>query len=52
MDGWLGASIAATKNIAISNGGLNYGVASSSSSSRDASIDQPAPINKIGKEYV
>ncbi|MGJ8714480.1 MAG: DUF11 domain-containing protein [Maribacter stanieri] len=52
IDGWLGASIVSTKNIAISNGGLNYGVVSSSSSSRDAGIDQPVPENKLGKEYV
>ncbi len=52
IDGWLGASIVSTKDIAISNGGLNYGVVSSSSGSRDAGIDQPVPINKIGKEYV
>lgn len=52
IDGWLGASIAATKNIAISNGGLNYGVVASSSGSRDAGIDQPVPENKLGKEYV
>ncbi len=52
IDGWLGASIDATKNIAISNGGLNYGVVASSSGSRDAGIDQPVPENKLGKEYV
>ena len=52
IDGWLGASIASTKNIAISNGGLNYGVVASSSGSRDAGIDQPVPENKLGKEYV
>lgn len=52
IDGWLGASIVSTKNIAISNGGLNYGVVSSSSGSRDAGIDQPVPENKLGKEYV
>lgn len=52
IDGWLGASISADKNIAISNGGLNYGVSNTSKSSRDAGIDQPVPQNKIGKEYV
>ncbi|SDF28932.1 gliding motility-associated C-terminal domain-containing protein [Cellulophaga baltica] len=52
IDGWLGASIEATKNIAISNGGLNYGVVASSPGSRDAGIDQPVPENKLGKDYV
>jgi uncharacterized repeat protein (TIGR01451 family) len=51
-DGWLGASIQSTKDIVISNGGLNYGVVSTSTGSRDAGIDQPVPENKLGKEYV
>ncbi len=51
-DGWLGASIVASRDIVISNGGLNYGVVASSSGSRDAGIDQPVPENRIGKEYV
>lgn len=52
IDGWLGASIIADKNIVISNGGLNYGVVASSSSSRDAGIDQPVPEDNLGKDYV
>ncbi len=51
-DGWLGASINSTNDIVISNGGLNYGVVSTSTGSRDAGIDQPVPENKLGKEYV
>ncbi|MDO6821108.1 DUF11 domain-containing protein [Zobellia sp. 1_MG-2023] len=51
IDGWLGATISATKNIVISNGGLNIGVRVGNGS-RDAAIDQPVPQNKIGKEYV
>src|SRR5690606_26963696 len=39
IEGWLGATISANKNIAISNGGLNYGVSNSSKGSRDAGID-------------
>ncbi|MGB6153194.1 MAG: gliding motility-associated C-terminal domain-containing protein [Pricia sp.] len=51
IDGWLGASIVSDKDIAISNGGLNYSVFPGSSS-RDSGIDQPVPENRIGKEYV
>ncbi|MDO6492181.1 MULTISPECIES: DUF11 domain-containing protein [unclassified Cellulophaga] len=51
VDGWLGATIQSTKDIVISNGGLNIAVRNNSSS-RDAAIDQPVPQNKIGKEYV
>ena len=51
IDGWLGATITANKKIAISNGGLNVGV-NSSSQARDAAIDQPVPQNNIGKDYV
>lgn len=50
-DGWIGASIVADKNIAISNGSLNYG-RQAGSSNRDAGIDQPVPENRLGKEYV
>jgi len=49
--GWIGASITANNPIAISSGGLNYGV-SAGSASRDAGIDQPVPTNLLGKEYV
>ncbi|WP_240042679.1 DUF11 domain-containing protein [Maribacter aurantiacus] len=52
VDGWLGASITSDKNIVISNGGLNYGVVPTSSSSRDAGIDQPVPEDNLGKDYV
>ncbi|WP_405608632.1 T9SS type A sorting domain-containing protein [Polaribacter sp. Asnod1-A03] len=51
IDGWIGASIDSDKDIAISNGMLNFGV-SSSSQARDAGADQPVPENKLGKEYV
>ena len=50
-DGWLGATITADKDIAISNGGLNFGV-NPSSASRDAGIDQPVPEDKLGKDYI
>ncbi|WP_350292347.1 DUF11 domain-containing protein [uncultured Croceitalea sp.] len=49
--GWIGASIEADKDIAISNGSLNYG-RQVGSSNRDAGIDQPVPENRLGKEYV
>ena len=51
IDGWLGATITSNKDIAISNGALNFGVRSTSAS-RDAGIDQPVPTNSIGREYV
>ncbi len=51
IDGWLGATIQSNKKIAISNGGLNVGIRSSSQA-RDAAIDQPVPQNVIGREYV
>ncbi|MDP5061838.1 MAG: IgGFc-binding protein, partial [Maribacter sp.] len=50
-DGWIGASIVATKDIVISNGSINFG-SQDGQSHRDAGIDQPVPINKIGKDYV
>ncbi|MEP2239827.1 MAG: IgGFc-binding protein, partial [Maribacter sp.] len=50
-DGWIGASIVATKDIVISNGSMNFG-SQDGQSHRDAGIDQPVPINKLGKEYV
>ncbi|NRT14925.1 putative repeat protein (TIGR01451 family)/gliding motility-associated-like protein [Flavobacterium sp. 28A] len=50
-DGWLGATISATENIAISNGGLNVGIRAGSGS-RDAAIDQPVPQNIVGRDYV
>jgi len=49
--GWIGASIVSDKDIAISNGSLNYG-RQAGSSNRDAGIDQPVPENRLGKEYV
>ena len=51
IDGWLGATISSDKKIAISNGGLNVGIRTTSGS-RDAAIDQPVPQNVIGREYV
>ncbi|SHJ90809.1 gliding motility-associated C-terminal domain-containing protein [Maribacter aquivivus] len=50
-DGWIGASIVATKDIVISNGSMNFG-SEDGQSHRDAGIDQPVPINKLGKDYV
>ncbi|MEM8928104.1 MAG: DUF11 domain-containing protein [Bacteroidota bacterium] len=49
--GWIGASIVSDKDIAISNGSMNYG-RQAGSSNRDAGIDQPVPENRLGKEYV
>ncbi|WP_218597771.1 T9SS type A sorting domain-containing protein [Polaribacter sp. NJDZ03] len=51
VDGWIGASIDADKDIAISNGMLNFGI-NPSSASRDAGADQPVPEDKLGKDYV
>ncbi|WP_317193469.1 hypothetical protein [Aureibaculum flavum] len=51
IDGWIGASIVSDKDIAISNGMLNFGI-NSGSGSRDAGADQPVPEDKLGKEYV
>jgi uncharacterized repeat protein (TIGR01451 family) len=51
IDGWLGATITATKPIVISNGGLNVGVRSTSQA-RDVGIDQPVPTSVLGREYV
>ncbi len=51
IDGWIGASINSNKDIAISNGMLNFGV-SATSQARDAGADQPVPEDKLGKEYV
>ena len=50
-DGWLGARLVSNHPIVISNGGLNVGV-SATSNSRDAGMDQPVPIDNLGKEYV
>jgi len=50
-DGWIGASIISDKDIAISNGSMNFGRVAGETN-RDAGIDQPVPINNIGKEYV
>ena len=51
VDGWLGASITSDKPIAISNGGLNFGIRVGSGS-RDIGMDQPVPVTSIGREYV
>ncbi|MBU2996843.1 T9SS type B sorting domain-containing protein [Cellulophaga baltica] len=49
--GWLGASLESDKDIVISNGAINFGVVSGSAS-RDAGLDQPVPLENLGKEYV
>ncbi|MBU2996835.1 DUF11 domain-containing protein, partial [Cellulophaga baltica] len=49
--GWLGADIRSTKNIAVSNGNVLVGVVSGSNV-QDAGLDQPVPIDVIGREYV
>ncbi|WP_289062359.1 gliding motility-associated C-terminal domain-containing protein [uncultured Zobellia sp.] len=49
--GWLGADIVSTKNIAVSNGNVLVGVVSGSNL-QDAGLDQPVPIDVIGREYV
>ncbi|MFS4416774.1 DUF11 domain-containing protein [Maribacter sp. 2307ULW6-5] len=51
-EGWLGASVDADRPIVISNGGLNYGVATSCIGCRDAGIDQPVPEDNLGKDYI
>ncbi|MBU2997451.1 gliding motility-associated C-terminal domain-containing protein [Cellulophaga baltica] len=48
-DGWLGASITSNNPIAISNGQL---VMATGNNGADAGMDQPVPINYLGKEYV
>ena len=48
-DGWLGASITSNNPIAISNGQL---VMATGDSGADAGMDQPVPINVLGREYV
>jgi hypothetical protein len=49
-DGWLGATITSNQPIAISNGGLNFNIITGRN--RDVGIDQPVPINALGREYV
>ncbi|WP_322500045.1 Ig-like domain-containing protein [Cellulophaga lytica] len=49
--GWVGADITADKDIAISNGNILVGVVAGSDL-QDAGIDQPVPIDIIGREYV
>lgn len=51
IDGWLGATIEADKDIVISNGGLNVG-AVTNYGGRDAGMDQPVGETKLGKEYI
>jgi uncharacterized repeat protein (TIGR01451 family)/gliding motility-associated-like protein len=50
-DGWLGADILSDKNIVISNGNILVGVVATSNA-QDAGIDQPVPIESVGREYV
>lgn len=49
--GWLGAKITSSQNIALANGELNFNIVSAGQS-RDAGMDQPVPIDIIGKDYV
>lgn len=51
IDGWLGATIEADKDIVISNGGLNIG-AVANFGGRDAGMDQPVDETKLGKDYI
>jgi hypothetical protein len=53
--GWLGAKITATKNIAVTVGGLmQQGGATSGtvSDSRDFAVDQLVPVEQLGNEYI
>ncbi|WP_226975887.1 Ig-like domain-containing protein [Zobellia nedashkovskayae] len=50
-DGWLGADVLSDKDIVISNGNILVGVVASSGA-QDAGIDQPVPIETLGREYV
>jgi uncharacterized repeat protein (TIGR01451 family) len=50
-DGWLGADILSDKDIVISNGNILVGVVATSTA-QDAGIDQPVPIDILGREYV
>ncbi|WP_430908323.1 gliding motility-associated C-terminal domain-containing protein [Maribacter sp. 2-571] len=49
--GWLGADIKSDKNIAISNGNVLVGLVPGTNL-QDAGIDQPVPIDVVGREYV
>ncbi|WP_324028156.1 Ig-like domain-containing protein [Maribacter sp. BPC-D8] len=49
--GWVGADVTSDKDIAISNGSILIGVLPGSNL-QDAGIDQPVPIDIIGREYV
>ena len=49
-DGWLGASITSTKDIAVSVGSLHF--SSRTTGGQDCAIDQIIPENVLGKEYV
>lgn len=51
IDGWIGAKIVSNLPIALSNGGLNVGVITGDNS-RDVGIDQPIPVNLLGKKHV
>lgn len=52
VDGWLGASISASKKIAISNGSMLLRSYDTAEGGWDGGIDQPIPENVVGKEYV
>ncbi len=51
LDGWIGGSIESDKNIAISNGNILVGV-DPTILRQDAGIEQPIPIDKLGKEHI
>jgi len=52
IDGWIGATIESSKNIVISNGGMNYTVSTNITNGKDAGIDQPVPEKNLGKDYI
>ena len=51
-DGWLGASITSTKNIAVNIGEMLFQINPTSGIGQDAGMDQIIPENTLGKEYV
>jgi len=51
-DGWLGASITSTKNIAVNIGEMLFQTNPTSGIGQDAGMDQIIPENTLGKEYV
>jgi uncharacterized repeat protein (TIGR01451 family) len=49
-DGWIGASITSTKDIAVSFGEMHF--QPKATNSQDCAIDQVIPENALGKEYI